>query len=201
MKAEAYYPFSVHLQDYSQKDPKCKARYILDNFSRFPKMIEGYESDWKITVKAEKRYNFLKEMGDPGIRVQASKISNPTMNQAISKFEEDTATTAKDIRSLVHGTDDPGRRIMEKMVIADMKDDYEIILNAIHRLDSSDENLFLPYIRTEKTIQEVADELQVQYSSAKNKMRRLKKMVLFTATENIRHKNEIIKRRYGDDKK
>lgn len=195
MKAEAYYPYVKHLREYSQSEPERKARFILGNFRRFPKMIEGYESDWKIVVTAEKRYNTLHEMGDLGIRVQTSGTGNPTMNKAIFETELDNAAGKRDLFSVVKGTDDPEQHIREKMVIADMKDDYSIMKNAIHRLQEVDAEVLLNYIRMEKTIQEIADELQMNYDSAKKKLQRLRKEVIVDAAENIRCRCERKNRR------
>ena len=200
MKAEAYYPYVKHLREYSQSEPERKARFILGNFRRFPKMIEGYESDWKIVVTAEKRYNTLHEMGDLGIRVQTSGTGNPTMNKAIFETELDNAAGKRDLFSVVKGTDDPEQHIREKMVIADMKDDYSIMKNAIHRLQEVDAEVLLHYIRMEKTIQEIADELQMNYDSAKKKLQRLRKEVIVDAAENIRCRCERNKRRlFGNE--
>ncbi len=200
MKAEAYYPYVKHLREYSQSEPERKARFILGNFRRFPKMIEGYESDWKIVVTAEKRYNTLHEMGDLGIRVQTSGTGNPTMNKAIFETELDNAAGKRDLFSVVKGTDDPEQHIREKMVIADMKDDYSIMKNAIHRLEEVDAEVLLRYIQMEKTIQEIADELQMNYDSAKKKLQRLRKEVIVDAAENIRCRCERNNRRlFGNE--
>lgn len=195
MKAEAYYPYVKHLREYSQSEPELKAKFILGNFRRFPKMIEGYESDWKVVVTAEKRYNTLHEMGNLGIKIQTSGTGNPTMNKAIFETELDSAATNRDLFSVVKGTDDPEQHIREQMVIADMKDDYSIMKNAIYRLEEMDAELLLHYIRMEKMIQEIADELQVNYSSAKKKLQRLRKEVIIDTAENIRCRCERKNRR------
>ncbi len=199
MKAEAYYPYVKHLREYSQSEPELKAKFILGNFRRFPKMIEGYESDWKVVVTAEKRYNTLHEMGNLGIRIQTSGTGNPTMNKAIFETELDSAATNRDLFSVVKGTDDPEQHIREKMVIADMKDDYSIMKNAIYRLEEMDAELLLHYIRMEKTIQEIADELQMNYDSAKKKLQRLRKEVIIDVAENIRCRCERNNWRLSED--
>lgn len=114
------------------------------------------------------------------------QIGNPTMNKAIFETELDSAATNRDLFSVVKGTDDSEQHIREKMVIADMKDDYSIMKNAIYRLEEMDAELLLHYIRMEKTIQEIADELQMNYSSAKKKLQRLRREVIIDAAENIR---------------
>ena len=53
------------------------------------------------------------------------------MNKAIFETELDNAAGKRDWFSVVKGTDDPEQHIREKMVIADMKDDYSIMKNAM----------------------------------------------------------------------
>lgn len=199
MKAEVRYSYAKYLQDYSNSDTEIKVKYLLSNYNRLPKLIESYESTWEIVVKAEKRYNAREELGDPGIRVQRTRNSNPTMAEALINAELDLAKTETNLRVLVKGTDNPAQRIKEKLIIQDMRDDYSIIVNAIHSLDQKDEEIFLRYLNNEYDVNDIADCNQITYTSAKSKIYNIRKTVILNATENIKLKYEILNRREGNE--
>ena len=199
MKAEVRYSYARHLQEYSNSDTEIKVKYLLSNYNRLPKLIDSYESTWEIVVKAEKRYNASSELGDLGIRVQRTRNSNPTMAEALINAELDLAKTETNLRVLVKGTDNPAQRIKEKLIIQDMRDDYSIIVNAIHSLDQKDEEIFLRYLNNEYDVNDIADCNQITYTSAKSKIYNIRKTVILNATENIKLKYEILNRREGNE--
>jgi hypothetical protein len=199
MKAEVRYSYARHLQEYSNSDTEIKVKFLLSNYNRLPKLIDSYESTWEIIVKAEKRYNARAELGDIGIRVQRTRNSNPTMAEALINAELDLAKTETNLRVLVKGTDNPAQRIKEKLIIQDMRDDYSIIVNAIHSLDQKDEEIFLRYLNNEYDVNDIADCNQITYTSAKSKIYNIRKTVILNATENIKLKYEILNRREGNE--
>ena len=199
MKAEVRYSYAKYLQDYSNSDTEIKVKYLLSNYNRLPKLIESYESTWEIVVKAEKRYNAREELGDPGIRVQRTRNSNPTMEEAIINTELELVKSGTNLKVLVKGTDNPEQHIKEKLIIQDMRDDYSIIVNAIHSLDQKDEEIFLRYLNNEYDVNDIADCNQITYTSAKSKIYNIRKTVILNATENIKLKYEILNRREGNE--
>jgi hypothetical protein len=162
-------------------------------------LIDSYESTWEIIVKAEKRYNARAELGDIGIRVQRTRNSNPTMEEAIINTELELVKSGTNLKVLVKGTDNPAQRIKEKLIIQDMRDDYSIIVNAIHSLDQKDEEIFLRYLNNEYDVNDIADCNQITYTSAKSKIYNIRKTVILNATENIKLKYEILNRREGNE--
>ena len=173
--------------------------YLLSNFERFPRMIARYESNWEIVVKAEKRYNSVSANGNLGVRVQKSGTSDPTMNEAISNIEIQQASSDTELRIMLKETDHPEEHLVEKLIIQDMQDDYAIILNAIHSLDKADAELFLSYLKKEKSVQEIAAKCNIQYSSAKRKVYDIRKSVIDTAVEDIKLKYSIIHQEVEDE--
>ena len=80
-----------------------------------------------------------------------------------------------------------------------MRDDYSIIINAIHSLDQKDEEIFLRYLNNEYDVNDIADCNQITYTSAKSKIYNIRKTVILNATENIKLKYEILNRREGNE--
>ena len=199
MDVEQHYSYVKKLQNYSKFDPECKVKFILNNFKRFLKLVDGFEATWGIIVKAEKRYNSAAGSGDLGVRVQKSGYSNPTMQEAMFNMEMERAKTESELGSIVKGTDNPNQHIWEKHIIQDMRDDYSIMVNAIHELDQLDEEMFLRYLKKEDVVRDIADKCNIQYSSAKRKIYDIRKTVILTAAENIELKYRIINREVADD--
>lgn len=200
MDAEAKYPYVKKLHHYSRSDTECKVKYILKNYERFPKMVAGYDSNWEVIIKAEKRYNLEASKGDLGIRVQKSGTSDPTMNEAISNVEIEQSQSENDLRVILKGTDDPNQHIREKLIIQDMKDDYIILQNAIHALGKKDEQMLLRYLQRENDgLQDLADECNLELSTYKKYIYSIKKAVIISAVECIDLKYGIIQRRIEDE--
>lgn len=201
MTCEGYYLLGKKLQRYVRSDSEGKAAYILSNYERFPKMIAGYKSIWEIIVKAEKRYNASLDYGNPGIRVQSSGNSDPTMTEAMTNIEIESATSEAELRDILKGTDNPEQHLKERLAIRSMQDDYTITRNVIHALEQRDEELFLKYLRRKGSLQEIADEYHVELSTCKKRIYRIKKTVMKSAMEYIDLKEQIVLRRKTDDER
>lgn len=196
MGTEAHYTYIKKLHQYSKSDSECKAKFILKNYEQFPKIIAGYESNWAVIIKAEKRYNEKIASGDPGVRIQKSGISNPTMNEAIANLEISTARSENDLRHILKGTDNLDQHVKDKLIIQDMQDDYTIMCNAIHALGNKEEVMFLRYLTREKdALQDLADEFKMDLANFKKQIYSIKKDVILSAVECIDLKYGIIERR------
>ena len=200
MGAEAQYSYVKKLHHYSRSDPECKAKYILKNYERFPKMVEGYQSNWEIIIKAEKRYNQEADKGDLGVRVQKSGTSNPTMNEVIANIEIEEAHSESELRLVLRGTDNPDQHIREKLIIQDMQDDYTIMRNAIHALGKKEEEMFLRYLlKEDETLQDLATELHMDLANFKKQIYNIKKSVILSTVECFDLKYSFIHRRANDE--
>ncbi|SFG84982.1 hypothetical protein [Oribacterium sp. WCC10] len=196
MEVEAKYSYVKKLHHYSRSDPECKAKFILKNYERFPKIIAGYESNWAIIVKAEKRYNEKAASGELGVRIQKSGTSNPTMNEAIANLELSTARSETDLRHVLKGTDNPDQHVKDKLIIQDMQDDYTILCNAIYALGTKDEEMFVRYLtRENEALQDLADEYKMELANFKKQIYSIKKAVFLSTVECIDLKYGIIERR------
>lgn len=194
---EAGYSFANELRRYAVTEAVGKADYILNNYSGLKKTLNSYVHIWKTVIVAEKRHNALAEKGETGVRIQTSGRGDPTAVQAISNIEIEKAGTEEEIRNVVQGTDDPEQHIWERMMISDMNDDLQIMNDAIQMLSDKNEALFMAYIRAERTISEMASDMNVQYDTARARIYKMKKFVMKRASSNIEIKYRLIEGRTG----
>lgn len=199
MGAETPYSYEEKLHHYSESAPEYKVKYILANYDRFPRIVAGYESNWEVIIRAERRYSQVAEKGVLGVRVQTSEISDPTMTDAISNLEINAAHTKKELFHVLKGTDNPDQHIMAKCIIQDMQDDYEILRNMICMLGQADEEMLLRYLqREDDSLQNLADECGLELATYKKRIYNLKKSVSFSAVECIEVKYGLVQRERYD---
>ena len=200
MDGGTLYLFTDKLHQYAEASPEDKVKDILKNFARFPQMLAGYKLNWEIIIQAEKRYNHDAHRSTLGMRVQISTISNPTMSEAISNFEIETAHTNNGLHRVLQDTDTPDQHVMEKCIIDDMQDDYKIVQNLIHMIGGTNEKMLLRYLERENiSLQQLADECHFELATYKKKIYTIKKAVLISAAECIGVKYGIIQRgRHGE---
>ena len=194
---EAGYSFANELRRYAVTEAVGKADYILNNYRGLKKTLNSYEHIWKTVIVAEKRHNALAEKGETGVRIQTSGSNDPTAAQALSNIEIEKAISGNEIRNVVQGTDDPEQHILERMMIFDMNDDLQIMNDAIQMLGDENEKLFMAYIRSEKTIGEMASDMNVQYDTARARICKMRKFVMKRASSNIEIKYRLIEGRTG----
>lgn len=72
------------IKKYADADVNGRLEIILKNYPRFMQMVDGYEQCLSIIIRNEREYNRSRKGEDLGVRVQTSRLSNPTERQAIS---------------------------------------------------------------------------------------------------------------------
>ena len=65
----------------------------------------------------------------------------------------------------------------ELVTLQVMRDEFELVSTEVERLKSSEKKVFIPYIMKEKTIQEIADDRNIEYDSVRKSLKRIKKRI------------------------
>lgn len=191
MQPEATTSFRSVLRNYIKAEPEKKAKYILGNFAVFISIVDSCEHSLKRTIKAERRYNRKNAMGDVGIRVQNSHIGDPTSEEATENIMLDKAFELGDLEKELKDTDCPEWHLRDAEIIEDMREDYSILVDVIHTLKPTEQNLLLPYLTYEKSLRDIADEAGILYESAAVKITRIRTKVRKDAANSLANKYSI----------
>ena len=143
---------------YSRATVEKRVGIILDNYATFNRILDGYEKSLSIVIRNERDFNRKKQLGDSGIRVQTSNISDITAQTAIENVEIQEAIHDGDWRTATKGSDNIFKHRLEIETIGQMRDDYDIVTGQLSALLKEEYDFYLPYINREKNCFEIAEE-------------------------------------------
>ena len=143
---------------YSRATVEKRFGIILDNYATFNRILDGYEKSLSIVIRNERDFNRKKQLGDSGIRVQTSNISDITAQTAIENVEIQEAIHDGDWRTATKGSDNIFKHRLEIETIGQMRDDYDIVTGQLSALLKEEYDFYLPYINREKNCFEIAEE-------------------------------------------
>lgn len=143
---------------YSRATVEKRVEIILDNYATFNRILDGYEKSLSIVIRNERDFNRKKQLGDSGIRVQTSNISDITAQTAIENVEIQEAIHDGDWHTATKGSDNIFEHRLEIETISQMRDDYDIVTGQLSVLLKEEYDFYLPYINREKNCFEIAEE-------------------------------------------
>ena len=73
------------VDEYATSDIKGRIDIILENYPNFLEIMDGYEESLKFLIINERKAARRRNMGELGVRVQTSGISDKTANEAIER--------------------------------------------------------------------------------------------------------------------
>ena len=157
---------------YSDSSITKRVDIILDNFSCFERMLSGYEKSLSASIKRERDLNRRKSMGDLGIRVQTSHISNPTCDEVCNRIEIEEAIHNGDWKKALVGADDFFKHRNEIITIELMRNDYDIVSGQLDSLDNEDYLLYTKYLNSSKTYIELAEDFGLTFDAVRTRVYR-----------------------------
>ncbi len=165
------------VDDYVVADDEARVDIILDNYAGFNRKLDGYVKSLCASIQNERLVNHRKELGDLGVRVQTSNISNPTRNEACGRAEIEEAINSGDWITALKGSDDVlGRRYIVE-TIGQMRYHYDIVCGMVDGLDDEEYVVFSKYLETHMSYYELADLFKTTYSAVKSKIYRARATV------------------------
>lgn len=169
---------------YAKADAMDRINLIYNNFASFLGVVESRTEGLVYLIENEKATNRRHENGDLGVRVQKSIISDPTGNTATGNVITRDALIACDFSGgVLDGTDRREAFIREALILKDMRRDYKLFNDQLNCLEEKEREIVLNYIERKKTMNELAEELCIDYYSVKKKLRRSKKKVMDLMTD------------------
>lgn len=162
---------------YFNSDAERRFEILCQNFSVFPGIIESYTEGLVYQIQAERDYNRRKATGDLGVSIQKiGWTSDPTAKKAVDNVMTRNAVTTceiegKEFEQLEHKEEYK----QDAYTLQLMRTDYNLFSKQLCILNQKDRELFTKYISREQCLGDIADELEIQYESAYQRVRRIRR--------------------------
>jgi hypothetical protein len=164
------------VKEYAKADASGRVNLIYNNFAIFLGVIDSRTNGLVYLIENEKATNRRHENGELGVRVQKSTISDPTGNTATGNVMTRDALVACDFSNgVLEGTDRGELFKKEAFVLRDMRRDYQLFNDQLNNLSEEERQLVLSYIEKGKRLSDLAEELQLEYCSVRQRLYRSKR--------------------------
>lgn len=165
------------VERYSIATVEKRVEIILDNYATFNRILDGYEKSLSIVIRNERDFNRKKKLGDSGIRVQTSNISDITAQTAIENVTIQEAIHDGDWLTATKGSDNIFAHRLEIETISQMRDDYDIVTGQLSALLKEEYDFYLPYINKEKNCFEIAEDEGLSLDAVRMRLHRYRGIV------------------------
>ena len=172
MDAEA-----IKIDEYLGCTVEKRFDFLFMNYSVLKPMIRNYKEDLISDVIEMKTYNRRAANGDLGVRIQISVGRNsPTERDGINKqlISEAIEDGYLD-EDFFEDTDDPQDLIWRVTVYKLVSFGYKEFKKKLDEMDPVDQRVIKPYILKEKSMNELSEEMGIEYRSAVMKVYRIRK--------------------------
>ncbi|SDB45176.1 hypothetical protein SAMN02910298_02259 [Pseudobutyrivibrio sp. YE44] len=176
------------LRKYAELTVEKRVDYICRNYASFMGIVESYTEGLIYMIEEEQDFNRREERGDLGVRVGGGfGHSDPTANKAIRNVSLRDAIINCDFEGgVLEDTDHEEQFMRDAAVLRRMRRDYKLFNSQMHLLAEEEMTILQTYLSGNKDLNDLADELNIQYDSAKCKIynikRKLKKNVVSFAS-------------------
>lgn len=171
------------IRKYADADVNGRLEIILKNYPRFMQMVDGYEQCLSIIIRNEREYNRSRKGEDLGVRVQTSRLSNPTERQAIENVSIQEAIRAGDVEAALKGADDYEKHAVEIKTLVNMREDYQILTNQFLFLEDKEGAMFSDYISKRRSVAAIADDEGLAYETIRWRLKETRKLIKRNASE------------------
>lgn len=168
------------LVDYYDAKPDARIRLIFRNYVNFEHLLDLYGKAISSKIIAAKNGRHRNTAEELGVRIQTSFIGDMTCETAVSNVSIEADIMAGNYhRGLLEDMDEEDSLMFsrELVTLQVMRDEFELVSTEVERLKPSEKKVFIPYIMKEKTIQEIADDRNIEYDSVRKSLKRIKKRI------------------------
>ena len=166
------------LREYRDADAAGRLDIMLGNYGTFPKLIKKLERKTRYKIKCEKEYLKSRAREELGVRVQNSKISKPTEDEAVANITLDEAFMTGEIDgTILKGISNAAEYEADILTISIMRMDFELLEDFIEALEDEDVECLRAFLRKQKFIKELAADRGKTYEAMKKRMDRLRESI------------------------
>lgn len=163
------------IRKYEIADSGKRIDIICKYYPCFMDIVDNFIEDMEEDIKEEQDYNRRAELGDLGVRVQTSGLSNPTQRDGVRHSALHTAILTGDFSGgELDGVSNVEEYLQDAALVRVMIDDYSKFEKRVKELVPRDKELFVAYLKQETSFMDIAESGGIQYESAKQKVRRIK---------------------------
>ena len=175
------------VEDYHEASIEKRVDMILRNFSNFEAIVDCCEKNLSVTIKEEIDYNRREELGDLGVRVQSSNISNPTLRDAANREEIERAIHNGEYYRILRWTDDFEKHRPQIITLQKMRNDFFRVSNVVNCLDPQNRRIFRKYISKEASVETLAEVEKLTHDSVRTRIKEARKTVRSCARREMRN--------------
>ena len=159
-----------YLTAYRSLNAEGRLDLMINNYSTFPKIIRKMEVKTRYRIKSEKEYMRSHLRGELGVRVQSSKLSDPTFEEASTNIMLDKAMeTGEAEGGLLNGIENAERYEADIRIISIMRMDYELLSEIVEDLDEDESCWMKDFLTKRKLLKEIASERGLSYETIKRR--------------------------------
>ena len=159
-----------YLTAYRSLNAEERLNLMINNYSTFPKIIRKMEVKTRYRIKSEKEYMRSHLRGELGVRVQSSKLSDPTFEEASTNIMLDKAMeTGEAEGGLLNGIENAERYEADIRIISIMRMDYELLSEIVEDLDEDESCWMKDFLTKRKLLKEIASERGLSYETMKRR--------------------------------
>ena len=159
-----------YLTAYRSLNAEGRLNLMINNYSTFPKIIRKMEVKTRYRIKSEKEYMRSHLRGELGVRVQSSKLSDPTFEEASTNIMLDKSMeTGEAEGGLLNGIENAERYEADIRIISIMRMDYELLSEIVEDLDEDESCWMKDFLTKRKLLKEIASERGLSYETIKRR--------------------------------
>ena len=159
-----------YLTAYRSLNAEGRLNLMITNYNTFPKITRKMEVKTRYRIKSEKEYMRSHLRGELGVRVQSSKLSDPTFEEASTNIMLDKAMeTGEAEGGLLNGIENAERYEADIRIISIMRMDYELLSEIVEDLDEDESCWMKDFLTKRKLLKEIASERGLSYETIKRR--------------------------------
>lgn len=168
---------AIKIDEYLSSDIDKRFEFLYENYAVLKPILIDYREDIISDVYDMKVYNRRAANGELGVRIQISvKRNSPTEKEAISHVSIAKAIDDGYLdEDFFEDTDNPQELIRRVRIYHRVCIDYEAFSSKLGTLNPGEQRILKPYLLQEKSINDLADEMGIDYRSAIKRVYRIKK--------------------------
>ena len=165
------------IETYEGADVMQRITFLCDHYTVMESMISNFREDLISDVMDQKASSHRGEGEGLGVRIQVAFYRNndPTANQGINRNVIAKAIDEGCLdEDFFEGTEDREGLIRKVTSYHMANREYQRFAKKLKEMEPRERDVFLPYIKREKSLDDIADELQIGYDSVVKRICRIK---------------------------
>ena len=170
----------LFIGEYIDKSPKDRIYQLLDNYRSFTRYLDSYKENVVNLMLAMREYYISPSEEELGVRVQTTRgTSDITASKAIDRVELEECFEKMRVTKELFPDPEELRLISTAVFEWNlMGKEYRILSGFIDMMQPDDRSIFVPYIKREKRVSEIAADQNVEWDSANKKVYRIRKALI-----------------------